>query len=152
MLRRLVTLLSALSLLLCAAVVAFWVDSRVVGTRCRLTGTPQDAMMLTNAPDGMVLVVGDVIAGWTRPVRMKELDWRPILYYRSADAPSHYMLAVHHGFAFALTAVLPASWGARRLMRKSAPGLCPSCSYDLRATPGRCPECGTSSGGARVDE
>src|SRR5687767_11319876 len=32
---------------------------------------------------------------------------------------------------------------ARKLGTKPPPGLCPRCGYDLRATPGRCPECGT---------
>ena len=45
---------------------------------------------------------------------------------------------------FLATATLPASIVVERLIgRERHPnGLCPSCGYDLRATPGRCSECG----------
>jgi hypothetical protein len=46
-------------------------------------------------------------------------------------------------FPAALFTLLPAARLYRRLRPRHRPGLCPSCSYDLRATPGLCPECGT---------
>jgi hypothetical protein len=54
------------------------------------------------------------------------------------------IIVVPHWFLATLTAVLPAlRLSACRRARHPAPGHCPNCGYDLRATPDRCPECGT---------
>ena len=55
----------------------------------------------------------------------------------------------------ALLALPPLALAARRVAAvrrrrsRSRAGLCPACGYDLRATPGRCPECGHSGGGVQ---
>jgi hypothetical protein len=53
-------------------------------------------------------------------------------------------LTVPYWFVVGLTAVAPVRWLLLRTRRarRTRRGLCPACSYDLRATPGRCPECG----------
>jgi hypothetical protein len=56
-------------------------------------------------------------------------------------------LTAPHWSLAAVAALLPAAYAALwwRSRRRTRPGLCPKCGYDLRATPGRCPECGTIS-------
>jgi hypothetical protein len=85
----------------------------------------------------------------TRPY---EIGLPPLVLYRLIENPSRqHMLVAHHLFAFAVTALLPATWLTRRLLSRRRArrlaGLCPACGYDLRGSPGRCPECGTLSVG-----
>jgi hypothetical protein len=69
----------------------------------------------------------------------REVDRRP-------NAPTGVLASVNFKVPLwplaAAGGLLPAVWLRRRLRRRPAPGRCPTCGYDLRATPDRCPECG----------
>jgi hypothetical protein len=58
-----------------------------------------------------------------------------------------HVVNVPHWLAAISTAIVPSLWlvdtKLRRAKARRIAGLCPTCSYDLRATPERCPECGT---------
>jgi hypothetical protein len=74
-------------------------------------------------------------------------EWRRggLLYAEQHDGRSHRLLVrVPLWPLAAFSAVLPAAWLIFYLRRRRSRriGLCPVCSYDLRATPDRCPECG----------
>jgi predicted RNA-binding Zn-ribbon protein involved in translation (DUF1610 family) len=91
------------------------------------------------------------LPGWERGFGLSpgELRWSfaRFAWIRMGRAPRRpWMFFVFPAwFAGVTFAVVPAvavrRW--RRERRGNAPGLCPSCGYDLRATPERCPECGT---------
>jgi hypothetical protein len=51
-------------------------------------------------------------------------------------------LALPYWFLFAISLVLPIRWWLKA--RRTLPGCCTVCGYDLRASKDRCPECGTA--------
>jgi hypothetical protein len=119
--RRLLNLVTGLSLLLSVAVVALWVRSE--STRDVISWGPGRDYWRFSSDDGRIrFTAHHVEAGGTLHASR---GWRAPLWMPAAAA-----------------AVLPLAWASqrlrrRRLDRRRRQGLCPSCGYDLRATPGR---------------
>jgi len=174
--RILLNAAAALSLLLCAGAVVFWVlgqsNSYWAGLRRPLTyheiGVSRSELYLharrTTRPN-----YGDSRAPplWlcqTGPVldfvkEMADVGHAPVAgffcYYFDAYGDSELQIVLPMAFTVALLAGLPLVAIAldlhrRRRARRGATN-CRSCGYDLRATPDRCPECGTASTAATQD-
>jgi hypothetical protein len=165
-LRRLLTLLSAASLVLCVATCVLWVRSY----------RKSDAVVLVGPSghhgvqwvSGLLLLGSDDAGGTRRELRVDSWD------AGGADARFGSGRLARLGFAservaspgvsawrcstplWSVAAVLSAlaaraaiaSAATRRRARRT--GLCPACGYDLRASPERCPECGTAPAAADV--
>jgi hypothetical protein len=172
MLRRLFTVLSALSLLLCVAVVALWVRSYWEGYGLYYaTRRPPAPVMTWGYAARGGLWVGRMEADYRRPGwTFERFPSPPAVSYSNEFPPglrlgfgyiprtvpqSMYGIVVPLWFPSLAAAAAPA-WYAigvlrrrRRRLRQSK-SLCPTCGYDLRATPGRCPECGTVPAGRQA--
>ena len=171
--RRLLNLLTLLSLLLCLAACVLWVRSHRRGATLTWTGGGR-WRFVTVYPG--YLIAGDAPgpAGPSDGVRFlpraieMSVSWpRPTWSYGAAGVGyitspipgggADRYLAVPFWLLVTLLAPLPAAWAGASAMRRlrlrtvahrSSTGRCPSCGYDLRATPERCPECGTVWNGA----
>ena len=170
--RRLLNLLTLLSLLLCVAVVALWVRSYF--RYDILSIHPGNAWLSCRVRLGEVNILfawdrSKLIsrrgftttriterARWTHAALNGANGWQrfgfgygtqPFPPPSAGAGPVHTVFHVLLIPCWALVAgsvlfaLLPAGRAWRRL-RRSTPGLCARCGYDLRATPGRCPECG----------
>ena len=163
--RRVLNLLTILSLLLCAAVVVLWVRSQRVMDRWVLNSTRH--YVEVNARRGGVWLLwistptsGPLWLTWEHesrqplPLVRRPYRWwhpgrlyfdhttqsgRPGTVTRSATVP-YWLLVTPMGVVSGLW-VLATS--RRRRLRRS--GLCPACGYDLTGNvSGVCPECGTA--------
>jgi hypothetical protein len=160
--RHLFTLCSAVSLVLCVAIVVMWVRS---AWRCdyisRVEPTASTWFVLgwDSNRSRMGFNWGSVPANpasgshvtWfcvSKPaIALYVTGWQRYGWEYAATVNGQHViryLAVHDGWLAMLTFALPAarflSWWRRHCRVRA--NRCAKCGYDLRASPDRCPECG----------
>ena len=166
--RRLLNLLTALSLLICVAACVVWVRSYWVSD----WATVKLPRPVWGVGQGYVFTwtggVG-VVADKRGALDLAAPEWitRPPMSYGAAGWPEEtlpnragfaattnplargvlYSASVPCWFLALITGAAPVAWllHNRHARRRTRAGYCRSCGYDLRATPGRCPECGTAA-------
>ena len=172
--RRLFTLCSAASLVLCVAATALWARGLFRNDQwTRVSDDPvagEVSILRVDAGNGRLAVRHDFDRRSRRTEAVVEWDhgaWPaggpshldvawfsfvrvpPITIAGRTAGPDIRAVELRLWPVVALTAVLPFLWlvARRRSGRRAGGGLCPQCGYDLRATPARCPECGTEYAG-----
>jgi hypothetical protein len=165
--RRLFTLLSALSLVLCLATCAEWVRSL---WRCDLVnwGGQESSAIVASAGNSVLFMRLETPPlargfGFTTKGEFALSIWNiclvsgrtscewemPGIVYFEVKKPVGVAAAMVDYWLIVVTlAIFPACWTLIRLRqnlkrRRCPTPVCPACGYDLRATPDRCPECGT---------
>ena len=157
--RRLLNLLTALSLVLCVAVVALWVRSYPPdGGR---NGQPDSLYLKHTEPlywfvsyPGKLVFCRQEGRNWDIPMKDRELLGVSFGGLWGTDGSQLWNVKVPY-WMLATATLVPVPLALRRILRhrraarRATGNLCPACGYDLRATPGRCPECGAASVGLR---
>jgi hypothetical protein len=159
--RRLFTLLSVVSLLLCVGTCVLWVRSHFISDEWMYDWSATDRGPQNDesfVSEGGKLEYGhfavdvenrgDDVKGFSYHRRLPDdfyVRQRAFTFnHKDYGEIRSTAIRVPHWLFAAIFAVTPAAWFlARRRVRTSHGVACPTCGYDLRATPDRCPECGT---------
>jgi len=175
--RHLLNLLTALSLLLCVAILFVWDRGRGApyplgtirtGSRLAQAYSRSGALHLYwswgRPSDGGLLE-----ANWEKHTSsdpQRRFDgiggWGPSLCLQLPSLANQDLsndVRFQTGFSYLhlplwlpglIAGALPAcrTWSRFHKRRRTRRGLCPACGYDLRASPGKCPECGRATAGA----
>ena len=164
MTHRRINFATALSLLVCAAVVALWVRSYVVGDGVGYDegGTWSRLVLFHSSMGRTWAAVGTAWSehsrdrGWfhsatpAKPLVIWNTDqplWEPLgIAGGRADSAvfDSFEVALPHWLLVLGIGALPGWRFIRRGIQRSrrGRGLCPQCGYDLRASASGCPECG----------
>jgi hypothetical protein len=150
MTRRLLNLLTLLSLLLCVAVLALWPCSYFAIDAVAFWPSPAQRRaygLLSQQGSFCFLSVAEGSGGRPFAWRHDRTRQRSALVggvggFVFKPDPTLLVIGMPHWMLGLLLAIPPALWLRRRGTHRPIPGLCPACGYDLRATPDRCPECG----------
>jgi hypothetical protein len=167
MVRRVFTLLSALSMVLCVAVAILWVRGRSRTYRTGWVNAGGTLNWWIECSGGEAMTCCDLYpsrqfhpgqAGWifenedgTRNYQIFLIVVKPTIQVgrfaagRDKTTGHDRMLVIAPSWVLVLgTSFLPAAYILRyRHNRNKQAGCCTTCGYDLRASPDRCPECGT---------
>ena len=147
--RTALNLLTILSFVPCVAVCVLWARSYA---GLSLTGweAAGGAFYTLGSGGGRVVLDRAVHRPGYRSAPLPSYSWECLglawSRYGTNPQPAEWHLVVPHGLLAAGTAVLPTVRAITyfRRRRRSLPGFCAACGYDLRASPGRCPECGNA--------
>jgi hypothetical protein len=166
MLRRLFTILSALSLLLCMGACVLWVRSCFACDQLEISRPVSGPLLgeivclisnrgifeFTREAGPMCVgrgihFTGDSRGGWVWSGSPK-FFWHGFGFDSQGDdigrMPYAFWVLSTPYWSMALAwSILPTVWLFRWRRRAGQTGECIACGYDLRATPNRCPECGT---------
>jgi hypothetical protein len=157
--RNVLSVIAAVSLLLCVATVVLWVRSYSTRDAFGWAGEHREGGSLHSYRGSILYTSPGTFNGYeAHPAEPDEFEgfstnatqrWEGCGFaiLRAPTRPwamRYELFVMPDWFLVLLQLAVPLAWliGHRRRRRRARSGLCSNCSYDLRASRDRCPECG----------